>query len=76
MKWARYKTGSGGYINTTYELRNAENTRAAVIVNYGSEKRLDTYEREEARGEWANCYSKTYERLNTAKEMGERWICV
>lgn len=69
--WARYKTFGGVCV---YEMRNAENTRAAVVRNFGAEKELATYKRGEARGEWTRVNAVYYDTVKEAKEAGEKHI--
>ena len=69
--WAKYKTFGGVCV---YELRNAENTRAAVVRNYGADKELATYKRGEARGEWTRVNAVYYDTVKEAKANGVEFI--
>ena len=69
--WARYKTFGGVCV---YELRNEENTRAAVVRNYGREKELAVYGRTEARGEWLTLGTVLYDTVKEAKANGVAFI--
>lgn len=69
--WAMYKTFGGFCV---YEIRNAENTRAAVVRNYGREKELTTYYRKEARGEWSRLRVEIYDTVKEAKDIGAGYV--
>lgn len=69
--WARHKTFGGVCV---YELRNAENTRAAVVRNFGTDKELSTYKRGEASGEWTRVNAVYYDTVKEAKDVGEKFI--
>jgi hypothetical protein len=69
--WARYKTFGGVCV---YELRNAENTRAAVVRNFGTDKELATYKRAESRGEWTRVNAVYYDTVKEAKANGAEFV--